>query len=210
MCSLHSRVPLNMDVYPTEYVEHNLPLILLSGLGKPQHNASPETGPARQESGSRIQCSSPECSGERARLLLRHLIELDGTNRPWNSSTLPGPTGSMRYQMKPIGRVGMRGLRSLTVYIPFVPANRLSSRHTLSLQGRLRHCPNRLRLKALQINQLKWNCIRHFHPCLLGRPSSPMDYLRRYGSANTNRISQLCYSPSFTSHQPTHTLLMSS
>ena len=101
----------NKEAYPPEYVEHNLPLVLISGLGRPQNDENFESPLPRQESGSRIQGSSPECSGERAEFLLKELLDLDGSNRPWNAVSLPPPSGNMRYRMKPIGRVGMRKSR---------------------------------------------------------------------------------------------------
>jgi solute carrier family 25 protein 38 len=100
-----------MEAYPAEYVEHNLPLVLLSGLGYPENNGSSIAQLPRQESGTRFQCSSPECSGERAQLLLKHFQELDGTHRPWNANSLPSPGASLRYRIKAIGRVGMQGMK---------------------------------------------------------------------------------------------------
>ncbi|EME87576.1 uncharacterized protein MYCFIDRAFT_26624 [Pseudocercospora fijiensis CIRAD86] len=92
-----------MEAYPTEYVEHNLPLLLLSGLAKddPSH-----AGPAltRQEYGAGVQIESPECKTDQAQALLREAKSQDGYGLPWNSASLPGPTGSIRFRIKTIGR----------------------------------------------------------------------------------------------------------
>ncbi|KAF7185442.1 Trafficking protein particle complex subunit 11 [Pseudocercospora fuligena] len=92
-----------MEAYPIEYVEHNLPLVLLSGLGK---NDPSLAGPAltRQEYGAGVQIESPECKTDQAQALLREAKSLDGHNLPWNSASLPGPTGSIRFRVKTIGR----------------------------------------------------------------------------------------------------------
>ena len=109
-----------MEAYPKEYVEHNLPLVLLSGLGQSNGDGHSDTAPRRQENGSRFYAVTPECSGERAQLLLKHLLELDGTNRPWNATSLPGPSGTMRYKMQAIGRVGTQSMMPIAVilYLP--------------------------------------------------------------------------------------------
>ncbi|KAK3725138.1 hypothetical protein LTR37_000649 [Vermiconidia calcicola] len=93
-----------MEAYPDHYTEHNLPLVLLSGLGEQQNDTSPGAIIPRQESGTNIQIASPECSGERADSLRQQLLRLDGSNLPWNASLLPAPSGLLGYKMKAIGR----------------------------------------------------------------------------------------------------------
>ena len=94
-----------MEAYPPEYVEHNLPLVLLSGLGERRDKPLASYEALQQESGTRIAASSPECSGERAQQLLSQFKQLDGGELSWNGTSLPGPTGSLKYRMKAIGRV---------------------------------------------------------------------------------------------------------
>lgn len=96
-----------MEAYPPEYVEHNLPLVVLSGLGEQQNDAANRSDLPRQESGTKLQTNLPECEGEQANQLLRQFLEFDGTNQPWNASALPGPSGVLKYRIKTIGRVGM-------------------------------------------------------------------------------------------------------
>ena len=95
-----------MEAYPREYTDHNLPLILLSGLGEGRQDVELAPPVPRQESGTRVHAASPECSGERAQQLLDQFQQLDGSDIAWNASTLPGPSGTLRYKMKAIGRVG--------------------------------------------------------------------------------------------------------
>lgn len=90
-----------MDAYPPPYVEHNLPLVLLSGLGEEPAKDGAVTGPKRQESGARIFTESPECQSS---VLLRAFKSFDGSDYPWNATALPGPTGALRYCIRTIGR----------------------------------------------------------------------------------------------------------
>ena len=94
-----------MEAYPIEYTQHNLPLIFLSGLG--EYGTPTDTQQPRKEGGTLINTKSPECRGERVQQLFQQFYRLDGTNQSWSSSALPGPSGTMRYRMKAIGRVGM-------------------------------------------------------------------------------------------------------
>lgn len=97
-----------MEAYPPEYVEHNLPLVFLSGLGERSDGTTSGPTTLRQESGTRIATISGECKGDRAAQLLDSLLRQDGSQQPWNSDALPGPSGPLKYRMKAIGRVGMK------------------------------------------------------------------------------------------------------
>lgn len=94
-----------MEAYPPEYVEHNLPLVLLSGLG----HESAKVGKAalRQDSGPRLVLESGECSGQQAEQLLEALQNLDATEKASNDAASSGSSGLLGYKMKAIGRVGM-------------------------------------------------------------------------------------------------------
>ncbi|KAK0860026.1 hypothetical protein LTS02_008788 [Friedmanniomyces endolithicus] len=91
-----------MQAYPQEYVEHNLPLVFLSGVGERQDHAG--VAPSTQENGTRIVTGSAECSGDRARQLLDQLLNLDGSKQPWNAQALPGPSSTLKWRMRTIGR----------------------------------------------------------------------------------------------------------
>ncbi|GAB7361108.1 hypothetical protein MBLNU230_g1146t1 [Neophaeotheca triangularis] len=91
-----------MEAYPPEYVEHNLPLVLLSGLG----HESAKVGKAalRQDSGPRLLLGSEECVAQQAAQLLQALQSIDATEKAWHAATSSGPSGLIGYKMKAIGR----------------------------------------------------------------------------------------------------------
>lgn len=103
----------NMEAYPQEYIEHNLPLVILSGLGGRSNETSLGSS-LPNKSGTRLQSASPECNGERAHALLSEFLKLDGSSQPWNATSLPNSSGMMKYRMKTIGRVGMASADSVT------------------------------------------------------------------------------------------------
>ncbi|EME50369.1 hypothetical protein DOTSEDRAFT_145191 [Dothistroma septosporum NZE10] len=92
-----------MDAYPPLYTEHNLPLVLLSGLGEREDTGHQPHIP-RRESGAKIHGDSPDSRTDLAERLLGELLALDGSDHAWNSGALPGPSGAIKYQMKTIGR----------------------------------------------------------------------------------------------------------
>ena len=96
-----------MDAYPDEYIAHELPLVLLSGLAQGHNDDVASAKLPRQDSGTRIQTNSPGCSSEQAQQLFQQFLQLDGTGQPWNSLALPGPSGMVKYKMQSIGRVGV-------------------------------------------------------------------------------------------------------
>lgn len=104
-----------MDAYPEDYVNHNLPLVLLSGL-----EAGPEAGPGDgptpsdsypllAEKGPKIVSDFPSLSGAVAEDLRRVFLEQDGTQMPWRSGLLSSngkaSSQNMRYRIKSAGRV---------------------------------------------------------------------------------------------------------
>ncbi|KAF2486798.1 Gryzun, putative trafficking through golgi-domain-containing protein [Neohortaea acidophila] len=93
-----------MEALPSDAVEHELPLVLLSGLGEPATKEATSPGPLSRESGTRLQISCPECKAEVAQSLLQQFMLLDGSTEAWNASALPGPGGKLYYRMKAIGR----------------------------------------------------------------------------------------------------------
>lgn len=93
-----------MEAYPPQYVEHNLPLVLLSGLGEHEATDQTSTQPRKQESGAKIAIDSRECRNEQSKQLLQEFQALDGSGCAWNGVALPGPPASIRYRMKTIGR----------------------------------------------------------------------------------------------------------
>lgn len=161
--------PVKMEDLPKEYTEHNLPLVLLSGLGE---DSGPDGGRAklpREESGTRISLQSTECQGDRARALRQQLMHQDGRDLAWSAKALAGPTGTMKYAMKSIGRVGM----------PFVVVDATvriltrQFRHTRLLHGRLhRHHSLQHRTKTSpNDNGVHLRAPSYIRHCRLFRPS---------------------------------------
>lgn len=96
-----------MDAYPEDYVNHNLPLVLLSGLeaGVEDGHGAPVDYPLT-ETGPKIFSDFPPLSGAVAEELRSALLEEDGSERPWRSTATPNATAPLiRYKIKSTGRV---------------------------------------------------------------------------------------------------------
>ncbi|KAF1840997.1 uncharacterized protein K460DRAFT_347520 [Cucurbitaria berberidis CBS 394.84] len=95
-----------MDAYPSDYVQHNLPFILLSGLGSSKELDSPppvqNVLPGRAV--TTVSPETPPVTGDRAEELLREFLSADGTNAPWNgrASGQKGITHGLR--IRAVGR----------------------------------------------------------------------------------------------------------
>ncbi|KAJ5489619.1 hypothetical protein N7539_004509 [Penicillium diatomitis] len=89
-----------MDAYPQDYVAHNLPLVLLSGLQPDNEydSKAPARYPLLEEKGTKIVSDFPPLSGAIAEELRRALLAEDGSHRPWkaDSPAGAGATSSMR------------------------------------------------------------------------------------------------------------------
>jgi hypothetical protein len=83
-----------MDGYPPAYVSHNLPLLVVSGLGSAQEPASKD--------GIRITSEIPSVETEDAETLLRHFKQSDASNLAWNGRE---HTGRNKFRVKTVGRV---------------------------------------------------------------------------------------------------------
>lgn len=107
-----------MEAYPPDYIDHNLPLILLSGLGSdPQPDAQdkviPDGGteyPPLRDGGVEIFSDFPLLTDSTAERVLNALLSEDATGRPWNSKSDGARAGAVGYKVKRVGRVGQRSL----------------------------------------------------------------------------------------------------
>ena|SRR5438034_8963810 len=100
-----------MDEYPSDYVVHNLPLILISGLGSEPETQKPiEPGdleyPLLRENGIQIFSDIPALTGSVANQLLDVLLREDASGAPWNSRSDGERAGGIGFRVKRVGRVG--------------------------------------------------------------------------------------------------------
>lgn len=101
-----------MDAYPQDYINHNLPLVLLTGL---EADAQDESGsvvqvdyPLLTEKGPKIFSDFPPLSGAVAEELRRLLLEEDGSQMHWRAGLAPSGNVSspqIAYHIKSSGRV---------------------------------------------------------------------------------------------------------
>jgi hypothetical protein len=104
-----------MDAYPEDYVNHNLPFVLLSGLEADTEDASETSSsyPLLLEKGTHIFSDFPPLSGAVAEELRSLLLEEDCSQMPWKSRVnLSGNTNTSNigYRVKSSGRVGFESL----------------------------------------------------------------------------------------------------
>lgn len=99
-----------MDAYPEDYVVHNLPFLLLSGLEadtQDDNESSASDYPLLQEKGPTIYSDFPPLSGPTADELRSNLLEEDVSRVPWDAGQPTGARSSgIGYRIKSVGRVG--------------------------------------------------------------------------------------------------------
>ncbi|KAF2089057.1 hypothetical protein K490DRAFT_38133 [Saccharata proteae CBS 121410] len=94
-----------MDAYPPDYVEHNLPLLVLSGLAT-------ETPPAPiakshtliQEHGFTVESEVPAVTGDRAEQLRQEFLNADASNSPWNARRSKTRGDVIGFKIRAVGR----------------------------------------------------------------------------------------------------------
>ena len=120
-----------MDAYPKDYVEHNLPLIILSGLqshSDPSQDAPEQSRNPLLEGGFRIRTDAAPLRGTTAESLLRAFLAADSSDTPWNSRATPAKSeNGGRFRIKSIGRVGQTPFSALlaALFQPLVAEHRL-------------------------------------------------------------------------------------
>ncbi|KAH0563136.1 hypothetical protein GP486_002291 [Trichoglossum hirsutum] len=95
-----------MDVYPPDYLAHNLPLIVLSGLATSSQDPEPASYdyPLLQENGIRVTSNLPPVDSPNAGPLLRYFLELDASHTSWSARAYKDAVGSMRFRVRVVGR----------------------------------------------------------------------------------------------------------
>ena len=96
-----------MEAYPEGYTVHNLPLVILSGLGsESNHDVLAFESQELLEDGITISSESPLVTGERAEQLLQDFRKADGTERPWNGRLDRTRGELIGLKLRTVGRVG--------------------------------------------------------------------------------------------------------
>ena len=108
-----------MDSYPLYYVSHNIPFIVLFGLGSPSpsfkpnpspnpctHDTAETEYPLLIERGIYISSDLPSVAGKAADELLQCFREFDAKDAAWNDRLGMGKTGTMGFTYRRVGRVG--------------------------------------------------------------------------------------------------------
>ena len=105
-----------MEAYPKDYVEHNLPLIILSGLQGQSDLSKDAPEQSRNpllDGGFRIRTEAAPVAGPTAERLLQAFLTADSSDTPWNSRAASKKTengGSFR--IRNVGRVGQTPSRA--------------------------------------------------------------------------------------------------
>lgn len=102
-----------MDGYPASYVGHNLPFVVLFGLGSTQSRPpleSEKSFPFLQEKGIYISCDLPNVTGPVAEQLLSSFHDFDAWNASWNNRPGKGKMGTTGFTYRTVGRVGQAPL----------------------------------------------------------------------------------------------------
>ncbi|OAP54461.1 hypothetical protein AYL99_11562 [Fonsecaea erecta] len=96
-----------MDRFPQDYVLHNLPLLLLSGLNTRSPSEPDPLGKTHDflhEGGFRIKVDAPVVSGPLAEQLLQSFCEQDASGIPWHSQYYTARNGRV-FKIVKVGRV---------------------------------------------------------------------------------------------------------
>lgn len=98
-----------MNAFPSDYVVHNLPLLLFSGLeseSTKEQVAVDQSKVLLQEGGFRIKTAAPPISGDVADTLRDILLESDASLANWNGRDIARKEYGGGYRIRSVGRVG--------------------------------------------------------------------------------------------------------
>jgi hypothetical protein len=96
-----------MEAFPADFVVHNLPFVVLSGLATSQELEPP---PAVQDvlpgrAVTTLSSELPAVTGDRADELLQEFLSADGTNAPWNGRSFSRRGLTHGFRIRSVGRV---------------------------------------------------------------------------------------------------------
>ncbi|KAI2628833.1 Gryzun, putative trafficking through golgi-domain-containing protein [Hypoxylon sp. NC1633] len=126
-----------MDGYPAGSLDHNVPFLVVSGLGISSTKSHPNDLDLREQS-ILVRSEVPPIDSREAKTILRYIQERDATNLPWNSQDSPR---KYRFNIRTIGRefllpprrarlpdnLEQAPLSPLTLHSPFSPLSPGSS-----------------------------------------------------------------------------------
>lgn len=90
-----------MDGYPAGSLDHNVPFLVVSGLGTAP-TKSLLTDPALREQSILVRSEVAPIDSREAKTILRYIQETDATNLPWNSRDI---SKKYKFKIRTIGRV---------------------------------------------------------------------------------------------------------
>lgn len=98
-----------MEAFSEDYVDHNFPLVLLSGISDDSVSSSEQldkSGTILDEGGFRVTSSFPLLTGKAPVQLLQNFLGADSSGASWLGRSPTGLNGVPRYRIRRIGRVG--------------------------------------------------------------------------------------------------------
>lgn len=98
-----------MNAFPSDYVVHNLPLLLLSGLESEsvkEQDATDHSKVLLREGGFRIKTDVPPVSGDVAKALRDTFLRSDASLAKWNGKAISAKAYGGGYRIRSVGRVG--------------------------------------------------------------------------------------------------------
>lgn len=99
----------NMNAFPPDYVVHNLPLLLLSGLEPEsikEQDGVDHSKVLLREGGFRIKTDAPPIGSDVAQALRETLLESDASSANWNGRAIAAKEYGGGYRIRSVGRVG--------------------------------------------------------------------------------------------------------
>lgn len=102
-----AQMDTGFEGYPNDYVAHNLPLVVLSGLcPTPPLTDATQFPPAYGGPGTEIDSELPLVVDKRAALLLEEFRSCEKSDEQWNSKPIQGKSTLMGFKFRAVGRVG--------------------------------------------------------------------------------------------------------
>lgn len=97
-----------MNLFPSDYLVHNLPLLFLSGL-EPENTADTPAGDTRTflgDGGFRIRSELPPLHHTLKNDLRATLLSYDRSDAPWRSQAVDKSDQAHAFKIRSVGRVG--------------------------------------------------------------------------------------------------------